>query len=100
MDRRAEACGASFLPSWPSFQFLSSAFRTDSLVLPICAPLAGLIDVETRLKRKGQRGNPKNWSVQERKYSRTQELKNSRTQELKKNQQSRVEVRVAAFLST
>ena len=68
MDRRAEACGASFLPSLPSFQFLSSAFRTDSLVLAICAPLAGLIDVETRLRRKGRRGNPKR--------KRTQELKN------------------------
>jgi hypothetical protein len=31
------------------------------LVLAICAPLAGLIDVETRLRRKGQRGNPKSW---------------------------------------
>jgi len=39
MDRRAGACGASFLPSWPSLQCLSSAFRTDSLVLPICDPL-------------------------------------------------------------
>ena len=63
MDPRAEACGAFFLPSLPSFQFLSSAFRTDSLVLAICAPLAGLIDVETKLRRKGQRGNPKSWSV-------------------------------------
>jgi len=49
MDRRAGACGASFLPSWPSFQGLSSAFRTDSLVLPICDPLTGIIDAETRL---------------------------------------------------
>ncbi len=62
MDRRAEACGASFLPSLPSFQFLSSAFRTDSLVLAICAPFTGLIYGETRLRRKGQRGNPKSWS--------------------------------------
>src|ERR1700726_4003577 len=49
MDRRAGACGASFLPSWPSFQGLSSAFRTDSLVLPICDLLTGIIDAETRL---------------------------------------------------
>src|ERR1700721_2283873 len=49
MDRRAGACGASFLPSWPSFQGLSSAFRTDSLVLAICDPLTGIIDAETRL---------------------------------------------------
>src|ERR1700739_4790446 len=49
MDRRAGACGASFLPSWPSFQGLSSAFRTDSLVLPICDPLTGIIDAETRI---------------------------------------------------
>src|ERR1700731_1263883 len=49
MDRRAGACGASFLPSWPSFQGLSSASRTDSLVLPICDPLTGIIDAETRL---------------------------------------------------
>src|SRR5260370_14444527 len=49
MDRRAGACGASFLPSWPSFQGLSSAFRTDSLVLPICDPLTGIIDAQTRL---------------------------------------------------
>ena len=49
MDRRAGACGASFLPSWPSFQGLSSAFRTDSLVLPICDPLTGVIDAKTRL---------------------------------------------------
>ncbi len=64
MDRRAGACGASFLPSWPSFECLSSAFRIDSLVLPICDPLTGLIDGETRLRRKVQRGNPKSWSIQ------------------------------------
>src|ERR1700722_3332636 len=49
MDQRAGACGASFLPSWPSFRGLSSAFRTDSLVLPICDPLTGILDAETRL---------------------------------------------------
>jgi len=59
MDRRAGACGASFLPSWPSFRCLSSAFRTDSFVLPICDPLTDIIDGETRLRRKGQKGNPK-----------------------------------------
>jgi hypothetical protein len=41
----------------------------------------------------------KNSRTQELKNSRTQELKNSRTQELKKNQQSRAEVRIAAFLA-
>ena len=64
MDRRAGACGASFLPSWPSFECLSSTFRTDSFVLPICDPLTGLLDGETRLRRKVQRGNPKSWSIQ------------------------------------
>src|SRR5207244_1149082 len=59
MDRKAEACGASFLPSWPFFQCLSSAFRTDSFVLSICDPLIDIIDGETRLRRKGQRGNAK-----------------------------------------
>src|SRR3981081_1460039 len=49
MDRKAGACGGSFLASWPSFQGLSSAFRTDSLVLPICDPLTVIIDAETRL---------------------------------------------------
>ena len=50
MDRGAEACGASFLPFWPSFQCLSSAFRTDSLVLAICDPLIGIIDGEKVFK--------------------------------------------------
>ena len=49
MDRRAGAYGASFLPSWLSFQGLASAFRTDSLVLPIYDPLTVIIDAETRL---------------------------------------------------
>jgi hypothetical protein len=49
MDPGAEACGASFLLSWPSFLCLSSAFRTDSLVLAICDPLTGIIDGEKGL---------------------------------------------------
>ena len=56
MDRSVGACGASFLPSWPSFQRLSSSFRTDSFVLPICDPLTGTIDGETRLRRKRSKG--------------------------------------------
>jgi hypothetical protein len=59
MDRRAGACGASFLPFSPSFQCLSSAFRTDSFVLPISDPLTGLIDGETRLGAKVKGAIPK-----------------------------------------
>jgi hypothetical protein len=58
LDRRALACEASFVPSWPSFHCLSSASRIDNLVLPICDPLNGMIDGETRLRPKDQKGNP------------------------------------------
>ena len=46
MDRKAAACGASFLPSWPSFECLACAFRTDSLVWAICDPLNGIVGGE------------------------------------------------------
>jgi len=48
-DWTAEAFVASSLPSWPFFPCLSSAFRTDSLVLAICDPLTGIIDGEKGL---------------------------------------------------
>jgi hypothetical protein len=47
MDRKAAACGASFLASWPSFECLSFASLIDSLVLAICDPLSGLFGDET-----------------------------------------------------
>ena len=56
MDRRAGACGASFLPSWPSFECLSAAFRTDSLVLAICNPFTGTIDGENKAEAERSKG--------------------------------------------
>ena len=38
-----KSAGAFLLPSWPSFQGPSFAFRTYNLVLAICDPLRGVI---------------------------------------------------------